>query len=596
MVLGRLVESARRITDPHGPARDIASVAWRTAEWTAGRTSATVGQLPALPRQVADVASAAGPALVRVPPRRLLGEAASIGRVLFDLHPRRTTRRMWAGGGHAHIEVRGLGGSGPRHRRVATSVQRALSGTRGVRWAAVNAVTGHVVVSYDEQQVDPDTLLEAVRRVEQAEGTDWEDFPWGRPVHPSDATPLAAAAVELATDCLAVTAAVVGRVSRWPALPRGPRVALVLADLQPQLRRGLSRRIGPPGTEFVLALTYATLQGLSQRPVGPAIDALHRTNLIREVMARRAVWERREPELCATPETLPPEAPRPRLRPQPLPPGPIERWVQLVGPGAAAGAGTLLALTRNPSRAADIVLAAVPRAAFLGREAFAATAAWSLSRDDVLPLDASAYRRLDRVSAIVLDASVLGSTEDGDDLAPLARALLDAACQTGARVLLSADDTAVMAATAVPSTVEALPAGEPLTAQVRRLQDDGHGVLLLSAVADEALATADVGVATTRPGSPVCWSADLLCGPGLEDPWRILVVTGAARPLSRRLVQLSQAGSAVATALALVHPRRGRGGMFAVGPVHGAALVGMALGTVTAWQATTRRPEVPVSR
>jgi cation-transporting P-type ATPase I len=623
MVFGRFVESARRFTNPSGPGRDVASLAWRTAEWTAGRTGATVKQLPGA---VADAASAAVPAVMRIPPRRVLGEAAAMGRVLFDLHPRRTQRRMWAGHGHAHIEVRGLSGSGPRHRRIATNVQRALSGLSGVRWTGINAVTGHVVVAFDEQKLDAGQLLEAVRRVEEAEGTDWEDFSWGRPVHPSDATPLAAATVELAVDCLAVTTAVIGRASRLPRLPRGPRVGLVLADLQPQFRKELSRLIGPTGTEVVLALSYATLQGLSQRPVGPLIDAVHRAQVLAELLARRAAWERREPELCATPETLPHEAPRLRARPQPLPHGPIEQWVQVVGPAALAGASTMLALTRSPSRAADIVLSAVPRAAWLGREAFASTAGWILSRDGILPLDAEAYRRLDRVTAVVLDASVLRDdnglpteepahqTSPDDAASPayrsapvqdtqpaepalLARAVIDAACGTGARVLLTTDEGFEGGlATLLPGAVETLPASQSLASHVRRLQGEGHGVLLVSAAADEALATADVGVATMRPGSQVCWSADLLCGTGLSHPWRILLLTGAARPLSRRLVQLSQAGSAVGGFLAVVRPRRGPHSMWAVGPVHAAAIAGVFLGTGVAWRAASRRPPVPEPR
>jgi hypothetical protein len=539
-------------------------------------------------------------------PRQIIWQT----RALFDLRPQRTHRRVWTGRGHAHIEVRGLTGRGPRHRRVAAQVRGALSGMRGVGWAEINAVTGQVLVAFDEGQIDVGALLAAVRAVEEAEGTRQEGFSWERPVHPSDNTRVAATAVELAADGIACAAAIVGRLTRLPALPRAVRVGLILADLQPQLRRGLAQRIGRINTDFMLTLTYATIQGLSQRPVGPAIDALLRAQLLAEALACRAVWERREPELCRTPEALPQEAPRRSPRPGRLPPGPIESWMDVLGPGSLAAAGTILAITRNRARVADTVLAAVPRAALLGREAFAATAAGDLARRGILPLDAAAYRRLDRISAVVLDSSVLrtyrpqiliGEGEGGNgradrvtvggELAPLADVLVGAARDTGARVLLT-DDASV--AELVSRADEMLPSDQPLAAHVRRLQREGHAVLLVSGRAGEALAAADVGVAIVGQGSFGCWSADLLCGPGLEGPSRVLAVTAAARPLSTRVLRFAQAGSSLGTLLAFVGPRRRGGKTYAMAPVHGAALVGLFEGTRAARRATRQHvPRLP---
>src|SRR3954454_11676305 len=48
-------------------------------------------------------------------------------KALFDLHPRRTHRRVWDHQGHAQIEVRGAIGTGSRSRRVAAGARRALS-------------------------------------------------------------------------------------------------------------------------------------------------------------------------------------------------------------------------------------------------------------------------------------------------------------------------------------------------------------------------------------------------------------------------------------------------------------------------------------
>ena len=177
-----------------------------------------------------------------------------------------------------------------------------------------------------------------------------------------------------------------------------------------------------------MSLTYAGVLGLSQRPIGPAIDMVRQAELLGEVLARRAVWSRREPELCRTPEGLPHE-PRAAAPAVPSPPGPLESWADRLGPGSLAGALGVLLLTREPRRAADAILAAVPRAARLGRESFAATAARRLARRGVVTLDASAYRRLDRLSAIVVDSDVLCSDwpqiltaeEEGGDLRSLWR-------------------------------------------------------------------------------------------------------------------------------------------------------------------------------
>src|SRR3954463_12318177 len=592
--------------------------------------------------------------------------AGGLAKALTDLHPGRTHRRVWDNRGHAQIEVRGLSGDGPQHRRVASGVRRALNGVSGVRWAEINAITGQVLVAFDEGRVDLGTLLDTIRAVESAEGTREEAFSGDRPVHPSDETPLGAAMVQLGADYVAVTAAIAGRLVRVPPLPRGVRVGLTLLDLQPELRRRLRGYIGPLGTDVVMSLAYAGVSGLSQRPLTPAVDAIYRTELLAEVLARRSVWKRREPELYCSPESLPDQPPARQPRPGPLPKGPLETWVDTLGPGSLAGAATVLFLTKEPRRAADTILAAAPRAARLGRESFAAPAAPRLSHRGVVPLDAAAYRRLDRVSAVVVDSTILccdrpqilsadGEHDDvrsvwgaanqmlrdrtmadlqgdialtdgnlrlqrdpwikkpppgavplvlrqgnrrlgrlyvGGQLDPLADALLDAARETGARVLTTKH---AVVSELLPQADEVLSASEPLAAHVRRLQQEGHGVLCVTGTAEEALDAADVGVGVLADaGGCSAWSADLLCGPGLEDAWRVLGVMAAARPLSHRVVHLAQAGTALGTLLALVGGRRRGGKTHALAPVHTSALLGIYQGARAARGATRRRAPAPV--
>ena len=141
----------------------------------------------------------------------------------------------------------------------------------------------------------------------------------------------------------------------------------------------------------------------------PAINAAAALQQALEVRARRQVWRRREPELCRPePEEDPAEPLEPPgSRPAALPRGPIETYRARLGPTALGGAVGLLPLTRRPGRSADLLKALTPKAALLGRESFAAAADLLLCRRDVLPMDGSAYRRLDRIDAVVVDPGAL---------------------------------------------------------------------------------------------------------------------------------------------------------------------------------------------
>jgi len=629
-----------------GPATSSVRIAADLATTVTGRVVRTAGQVPAqltaAAGSAARQATSAGEGLRR--------QAVPVTRVLLDLHPARARRRVWSGAGHAHIEVRGLTGSGRQHRQLAGGLRRRLRAIGGVRWAEVNAVTGQILVAFDERRVDTGTLLDVVRDVEAAHGTREEAFPWSRPMHPADPMPIAAAGVELAADCLAIATALAARTSRLPPAPRSLRVAHALLELERPLRRRLKRRIGPVGTDVVLALTAAAIQGLSQSPGTPAVDALFRAELLAEGLSRRAVWARREGELCCSADDLPREAPERPKRPAPRPAGPIEGWAERLGPGAPAAAAAVLALTRDPRRASDALLAAVPKAARRGREGFATTVGRSLAQRGVVPLNGAAWRRLDRVSAVVLDSALLctdrphvlaaepasrvagaevwraanrvlsdRSIEDlhgdgpwdtagirlerdsraGDEpgavrlrlrrdgrllgrvtacpeLDPLADAVLDAARATGARVLLTRN---AGVGDLLPNADEVLDGGKSLVDDVLRLQAEGHMVLVASSSADRALAVADVGIGILDGSVCTCWSADVLCGPGLEDLWRVLRAVAVARPVSERAVQLAQSGSALGVLLALVGGRRG-GRSHALSPVYGTALAALAQGTI----------------
>ncbi|GAB3971212.1 cation-translocating P-type ATPase [Actinoallomurus acanthiterrae] len=302
-----------------------------------------------------------------------------------------------------------------------------------------------------------------------------------------------------------------------------------------------------------------------------------------ETRSQRLVWERRALELRAYESA--PIAARP-ARPVPLPPGPVEKTSERSSLAALATAGGLLAWTRDAGKAADLLLATVPKAARSGREGFAAMLGHELSQAGIMVMNASALRCLDRISMVVIDSAVLAGEGEPD---PLADALIAAARSGSRRVLLSEHPVAAEFASGAD---ELVPAGVELAGQVHRLQAEGHCVLVISGRDDAALAAADVGVAVLC-GPWVCWSADLIGGPGLEDAWRVVRGLQAARQVSERSARLAVGGGVLGALLAVSGRRRTRAGL---PPAHSAAGVAVLSGALSARRLAQSPVPVPVPR
>jgi copper chaperone CopZ len=91
-------------------------------------------------------------------------------------------RRIWAGGGRAHIEAHGVHHA-DAPAGYAAALEQAVEAIDGVRWAAANAVLGDVIVDFDEQRVDIEELRRAIARVERQH--DMAARPHERLPHPS---------------------------------------------------------------------------------------------------------------------------------------------------------------------------------------------------------------------------------------------------------------------------------------------------------------------------------------------------------------------------------------------------------------------------
>ncbi len=316
----------------------------------------------------------------------------------------RRRRRVWSSPGRAHIEIRGgrrAGADGfTRH------LLHALESLDPVQWAEVNAVTGRVVVAFDPDGADLDDLLDAVEGVEKAHDLHNERFSHERPEHPGDVEPLRRNAIALGADLFGLGVSTFGQLLSLTPLPTELAALVSLAESEPRIRRFLDHHLGPAASEVGLGVANAFGQAFSQGPTGLLVDMVNRGTVIGELRSQRELWRAREPALAVRRHgVLGPIRREPR--PIPLPRGPIERYTDRASMATLAAFGVTLAATGRPRLAASAFVAGVPKAARLGREAFAAQTGRMLADRGVLVMDRTALRRLDRVDTVLLDADVL---------------------------------------------------------------------------------------------------------------------------------------------------------------------------------------------
>ncbi|HUJ65292.1 MAG TPA: cation-transporting P-type ATPase [Acidimicrobiales bacterium] len=307
--------------------------------------------------------------------------------------------------GRAHLEVRGAQQAG--HEQLAKDLETALCEVEGVLWAQVNGTVGRVVVAYDPPGPALEELVGVVEAVEAGYDLDGDRLPPDRPEHPADIEPLRRAAVALGADVAGLWVSVFGQLLRATPVPVELAALLSLADQQPRARAFVERLVGAPGADLGLGVASALAQAVAQGPLGLVVDIGHRVHQVSELQARRAAWERLEPGLCATPAVLAPPAVGAGRQSGPLRGGPVERYADRATLASLGAGGAALALTGNPRRSAGLLVAGLPKASRMGRETFAAVVGRELARRDVLVMDHTALRRLDRIDVAVLDVRAL---------------------------------------------------------------------------------------------------------------------------------------------------------------------------------------------
>lgn len=336
---------------------------------------------------------------------------------LVDPHALRSRRRVAVYEDRATVEVRGLDSG--KSEAVTEALHRTLDRRRDVRWWRVNAVTGRVVAALEHGAADLPALVSAIESVEA--DTAVGDLDWSRGCeHPGDREPLLAAGIQVAGDVCAIGLSAVGAVLPLRAPARVLRAAAAFVDTQPRIRKRLEEQLGRPRTDMVLTTANAIGNALgNSAAAGTAnlvIDAVHRGFTLTESLTRYAQWRNWEAEIDRRPaEVCEPLSPPARI--VEMPQGPIERVADETAAGALVGAVSSVLGGRGLFGAADALELGAPKAARASREAYGALVSTTLGRAGVLTLHPRVWRRLDRLSALVID---------GESLLTARRLVLDA--------------------------------------------------------------------------------------------------------------------------------------------------------------------------
>ena len=534
------------------------------------------------------------------------------------------TRHSWRGRGRAWIEVRGL--DGPDGAELGRFVVDAVRARPGVKSVSVNRPLSRIVVGLSNDQISVRDLCRDVDKAEkrwrESGSVDTRRHDTRPKPLPGDGLLLATNALGVGATAVGVSAAVVGRVLRWPHLFDGVEALVVAVDYQPRLRRLLEDNIGHSATDAVLSVSMVVAHVLELSPASLAVDLAMEILKAAEYQAEAQAWSRHEPALARhaeNPEVHPPS------RPVPPAEGPVERHARRAALIQMAGTAAVGAFTRNLAMASTATLVTAPKATRTTRESFAAALGQGLAeRHAVLPLQPEKLRWLDRVDALVIDPRVLctnilrvvrvrGADEDelspawnraqlllekkglsvgwhpvdtkiealiGPTHDPLASAVLAEARRAGLDLIsVDVEDLGELQ----PAFDELRPLQRAsidaaLAAALADLQESGHTVAVLSSAAAQALSSADVGLGLmpNSDSEPPPWTADLILS-DLDGAWRLLHAIPAARSASQRGIEISTGATALG-ALLMVPGVRGRG----PGPVTTGAAAGLLSGYLMA--------------
>jgi len=195
--------------------------------------------------------------------------------------------------GRARIAVRGL----DRHPMLAQRVVERLERRGGVR-AAANALTGRVLVEFNEHEIELEDLICDIVDLELP-ALPGED----RPAHPLDSEPLIQSATRTAGAAIGLGLLATRQLAgiQVPLVSGGGPVytSAAIGVLQgfPATRNTLRGLFGKDIADLILSVPDIISLALSGNPWGLAVAGSGALRLLTEVLARRAAWHRYEEKL-----------------------------------------------------------------------------------------------------------------------------------------------------------------------------------------------------------------------------------------------------------------------------------------------------------
>ncbi len=421
------------------------------------------------------------------------------------------------------------------------AVSARLTDVAGVDRAEWNPYTGRLVVGWDGTAP---RLEEVVAALEAAERDAGVEAPLDREAsgHPADSEPLTRAVLEIAADVVGFGVALAASALPVPSGVLAVDFAAVLGELQnaPPLRRFADRTLGPARSEVVLAVGSSVAQGLARNPLTPVVGAVYHTLRLGELRARQAAWLDREEELHREPAELPDVVELPmRQRPAPLPPNVADRAADTTLVTSVGVLVAALPLTGGLGSSLGALSVGLPKAARLGREAFAGRVTARLADDGAVVARPERLRLLGRVDCLLVDGALLDT--DGEALP----ALVGHAREAGLQVVGVGP-----AGDALEALADRVAPDADAAATIRRLQGESHVVLAVGGAA-AGLAEADCFVGMLRPGRTVPWDAHVLGDDGLGAAHAVVSACRVARQVEQVSAWCTLAGGGAGAVLAL---------------------------------------------
>ncbi|HUH70998.1 MAG TPA: cation-translocating P-type ATPase [Mycobacterium sp.] len=421
----------------------VAGVTGGAAQVVRASVSTAAGAVGAVEVLASPVVELAGPVVQSM--AQTTGRAIGIGNSSNGSSAGVSPPVRWQSGRRVHLDLDPLLPFPSWHEHAAV-VEEPVRRIAGVATAHVEGALGRLVVEL-ESEATSDLVLDEVRETVSCVAADLalagpksgpRNAPFADPGNPlAILVPLSAAAM----DVLAIGAAVTGWLGRLPVAPRSARAAAALLNHQPRVVAVLESRLGRVGTDIALSASTAVANGLTQAVGTPLVDLAQRGLQISEAAAHRQRWREREPELASPKRPQAPvvpiissagaksQAPRHNWAAAAVGEashvmvggaidaaidtakgsmaGPVEEYAAQAANASLIAAATALLAGGGTEDAAGAVLAAVPRAAHAGRQAFAAVLGRGLANAGQLILDPGALRRLDRVKVVVIDGAAL---------------------------------------------------------------------------------------------------------------------------------------------------------------------------------------------